>query len=279
MAQLIVTNLNDAGAGSLRQAVLDANASVGVADTIVFSGAVAGGTLTLTSGGLSLSDDVTIDGDTNGDHKADITISGNNTSQILAVGGSQTDAVLKSLTLTNGKAFVGGAIYLSGGLFSFPSLTISDTTISNCSANIGGAIYSKSNVTISNSLITNNTSNGPTGGGGGIYMKGGGLTLSNSTLDGNNALLGNGGGIALTNYSNLNLVNSTVTNNNAQAGTAATDGGGGISVNFNSTVSWKQFQQRASFCRKKWILHVHCQYICGKLFCDNSIFNQTLNGQ
>jgi hypothetical protein len=35
MATLIVTNLNDAGAGSLRAAVATANASVGVADTIV----------------------------------------------------------------------------------------------------------------------------------------------------------------------------------------------------------------------------------------------------
>src|SRR5947209_7211633 len=35
-ATITVTNANDAGAGSLRQAILDANASVGTADTIVF---------------------------------------------------------------------------------------------------------------------------------------------------------------------------------------------------------------------------------------------------
>src|SRR5262245_57698064 len=35
-AILTVTNTNDSGLGSLRQAILDSNASVGVADTIVF---------------------------------------------------------------------------------------------------------------------------------------------------------------------------------------------------------------------------------------------------
>ena len=42
MATFTVTNTADSGAGSLRQAVLDANAAAG-ADTIVFSAAFDGG--------------------------------------------------------------------------------------------------------------------------------------------------------------------------------------------------------------------------------------------
>src|SRR4051812_30828172 len=55
-----VTDLGDAGPGTLRQAVLDANAQSG-ADTIDFQAGLSG-TITLTSGQLDLTDDVTITG-------------------------------------------------------------------------------------------------------------------------------------------------------------------------------------------------------------------------
>src|SRR6266542_4437929 len=56
-----VLNLDDSGAGSLRQAVLDANALPG-ADRIAFAPGVRDGTIALTSGELSIKDDLTIDG-------------------------------------------------------------------------------------------------------------------------------------------------------------------------------------------------------------------------
>ena len=55
-----VSNLNDSGAGSLRQAVLDANAHAG-ADQIAFASGLRG-TITLTTGQLTITDSVTIDG-------------------------------------------------------------------------------------------------------------------------------------------------------------------------------------------------------------------------
>ncbi len=64
MLTFLVTNTNDSGAGSLRQAILDANAAAG-ADTIDFDTAgvfATPQTITLTSGTLVISGDLTING-------------------------------------------------------------------------------------------------------------------------------------------------------------------------------------------------------------------------
>src|SRR5262249_17766717 len=72
-----VGNLADSGPGSLRQAILDANDNLG-ADTIRFAPAARDGTLTLTSGQLSITDDLILDGP--GVHR--LTISGNDASRV-----------------------------------------------------------------------------------------------------------------------------------------------------------------------------------------------------
>ena len=59
-ASFVVTNLNDSGPGSLRQAITDANASPGH-DQITFASGLAG-TILLTSARLDISDNVTVDG-------------------------------------------------------------------------------------------------------------------------------------------------------------------------------------------------------------------------
>src|SRR5262245_31681103 len=75
-----VGNLVDNGAGSLRQAILDANALPG-ADVIDFAPAARDGTITLTSGQLSITDDLTIDGP-----GADrLAVSGNDASRVFRI--------------------------------------------------------------------------------------------------------------------------------------------------------------------------------------------------
>ena len=61
MVQFIVTNLPDSGAGSLRQAIEDANNQPGK-DEIVFEDSLSGGRIDLTSGRLEINDSVSIQG-------------------------------------------------------------------------------------------------------------------------------------------------------------------------------------------------------------------------
>jgi RTX calcium-binding nonapeptide repeat (4 copies) len=224
MANLIVTNLNDSGAGSLREKIQVANASLGVADTITFADNLQG-TIILTSGQLNLSDDVTINGNTMGGAGAEITISGNNASRIFNQSGAGTDVVLQSLTLTNGNAFLsaGGAILVAAG-----SLAISDTTLQNNTSYNGGAIRTVGTATtITNSLLTNNLAIGY---GGGIYVNSGSLNMVNSTVFANSAT-GDGGGIELGNGATVNISSSTITNNHSDTdNNYAAHFGGGIDI-------------------------------------------------
>ena len=237
MAIFTVTNTNDAGEGSLRQAVLNANGSSN-ADTIVFAAELAGQTIALTSGELVLSNDVTIDGDVNGDDKADITISGSDNDRIFKVfdqNTPSTDVDLKSLTLTNGSARGysfnqdddGGAIYMRG-----KSLDIVDCTIKDSAANYGGGglDIQTGAVRIVNSLFTGNSAGSY---GGAIRnFSGDSLSLTNSTLSGNTSA--GAGGILDLSYGTLRLDSSTVVNNTG--GSGITTGYGTTTIN-NSVVA------------------------------------------
>jgi hypothetical protein len=167
--ELDVVDATD-GLLSLREAVALANAGAD-ADTIIFDASLGGKTVTLTAGELTLTQDVTIDGDVNGDDRADITISGNDTSRVFNITGGTTDVDLLSLTLTDGNAgdYRGGAI----AAFSISTLEIEDTTIRNSTSGIGGGLsVFATDAILTNSLITGNSSS-----------QGGGVEVtSNSTL-------------------------------------------------------------------------------------------------
>lgn len=237
MAQLIVTNLNDSGAGSLRNAIATANASVGIVDTIQFADNLSG-TVVLTSGELALTDDVTITGDTTGDGRADITISGNNNSRIFHQTGIATNVNLLNLSLTAGNGSGGGgAVLVENG-----TVNIADTTIAGNHANDGGGVFlSLATATVTSSLIAYNTAgtfpDSVTSIGGGIFSTGSDLTISNTTIFANRATAF-GGGVALFG-GNTTIVNSTITGNgcNDQFYNPINDESGGIYASGNLTIT------------------------------------------
>src|SRR5262249_52893465 len=93
-----VVNLNDAGAGSLRQPVRDANATAGP-DTIRFDPGLHG-TIPLTSGQLNVTDDVNV----NGPGEDQVTVSGGHASRVFDISGAGTNVTIRDLTIADGRA-------------------------------------------------------------------------------------------------------------------------------------------------------------------------------
>ena len=215
-----VGNTNDSGSGSLRQAILDANASAG-ADAIKFS---VGGTIMLNSTLPVISDDLTIEG---GAQR--ITISGQNSVQVMFVNTGKT-LTLHNLTIENGHAFGSGA---AGGIDNSGTVNVINSTFSGNSAGLGGGIYnSGGTVNVTNSTFSGNSAN--TTYGGGINNSGGTVNVTNSTFSSNSAVTGggginNGGGI-------VNVTNSTFAGNSSAAYGGVIYGSGTVNVT-NSTFS------------------------------------------
>ncbi|MDZ8085594.1 MAG: Calx-beta domain-containing protein [Nostoc sp. DedQUE12b] len=216
----IVTNTNDSGIGSLRQALINANNDPGI-ETIIFDqtgifGDATPDTITLTSGQLNITEGVIIQG--TGANK--LTISGNNTSRIFNASASLS---IDGLKITGGNAGSSNG----GGIYSTSSVTATNSTISGNTANTsGGGIYSTSSVTATNSTISSNTANTN---GGGIYSST--TTLINSTVSSNTVKV-NGGGI----YSGGGTIsNTTIFGNTADSDNNNAGNGGGI---YRSAGTW-----------------------------------------
>lgn len=197
-ATITVTNTNDSGAGSLRQALADANDG----DTIECG---VTGIITLTTGELLVNKSITV----NGPGSGNLSIDGNRTTRVLHVSRSVT-AAIAGLTITNGTVSsdfgAGGGIYNDHAV-----LTLSDCIVSGNSATYGGGIFNEG---FSGSAT---------------------LTLNNCTVGGNwglqHAGIGSpGGGI----YNHGTSGSATVTSNSCTfSGNSATDGGGIYSVGFS----------------------------------------------
>jgi hypothetical protein len=226
-----VTSTADAGLGSLRRALN----SVCAGGTVTFSNALAGQTITLLTGPLTLGKNVTIDGSA----APGLAVSGNNADRVFIVNAGTT-ATLKNLTIKDGFGWQlaggilnngsltldhvaltqntmatnagdwwqgGGGIYNGGGA----TLNLIDSSVTNNNARwSGGGIYSFLNTTtnIVRSTISGNVSNDV---GGGIRSLGN-MTISNSTLSGNQATAWHGGAIFHTDAA-MEITNSTIANN------------------------------------------------------------------
>src|SRR5438067_6457140 len=116
---ITVTNTNDSGPGSLRQALADANDG----DTINFA---VTGTIGLTSGELLVSRSITI----SGPGAASLTVNGNATSRVFHIGSGRT-VTISGLTVTNGNAN-NQTVLDGGGIYNdHATLTLNNCTINN----------------------------------------------------------------------------------------------------------------------------------------------------
>ena len=225
LSQFSVTNLNDSGGGSLRQAIIDSNKTTGP-NEIDFAAGLSG-TITLTSGELTIAnDDVSIVGP----GQDLLSVSGNGNSRVFEVVPGVT-ASLSELTITRGRA---GSPFSSlnggGGIDNQGTMTIHACTISGNSAGFSyttsaaAASTTSARLTIDACTISGN-SNGGCGGGG--IMNDGTITITHSTLSGNSSRTDDGGGIL--NRGAMTIIDSVMTGNSArldyQGGAIANDGG------------------------------------------------------
>src|SRR5947208_3783986 len=193
-----VTNTNDSGPGSLRQALAVANDG----DTIDATGI--SGVINLTSGELLVETSVTI----NGPGADLLAVDGNMISRGFRIPVSGKTIAISGFTIRNGHAGnAGGGIDNENN----DTLMITSCTVSGNTAGLGGGMFNGGPLTIGSITVSGNSA----ANGGGIYNSGGGTaTITNSTFSGNTA--GSGGGIF--NIGTFTITNSTLSNNSASLG-------------------------------------------------------------
>jgi predicted outer membrane repeat protein len=219
---IVVTNTNDSGTGSLRDALAAANDG----DTIDATGV--SGTILLTSGELQINHNVTI----NGPGAGNLAVNSNATSRVFE--NFASNVTISGFTITNGLVIDDSG----GGILNHGGLTLSDSSILSNGVELGkinfgnggGIASSGGTLTVTNSVISNNSA--PSGGG--VYADGAVVTVSNSTINGNGA--DGGGGIA-TNNAQLTVMNSTINGNNASGNMTLAPGQGGGVLNGGGTLT------------------------------------------
>lgn len=235
-ATIVVNSTGDTsgvvGTCSLRDAITSANNNVTVlnssctsgsgSDTIEFTGL--SGEISLGSALPTVTSDISLQGP----GRDVLTINGNNSHRILHATGSAT-LTIDSLTLSNGSAFLGGAVYVRDTA----SVSINDCALTENSASKGGAVASYGYGPIMPKIdISTSTLSGNTAGfiGGAVFAyHGDQLSIESSTLSGNSS--NSGGAINAGELNNFSINNSTLSENNGG------DAGGAVFIRSSESVS------------------------------------------
>lgn len=236
-ATYTVTNVNDSGAGSLREAIAAANGTA-ANDVIAFDDSVFSSPRTIVLGGGELR--ITANGGLtiNGTGADRLTVSSfkfdqpEQRNRVFLID-EGANVVINGLSITNGggrssfQSLDGGGIYNNRA-----TLTLNAVALRGNSAQRGGALFNNvGTVNIVNSTISGNS--GSTGGGIAtfgerVFGDTTTINITNSTISGNAS---NSGGGIYYGSGEVNLVNSTVSGNVSQT---AGSGGGGVYNNNNT---------------------------------------------
>jgi len=233
-----VTNTDDAGPGSLRQAIIDANAAAG--PHVIDMSSISGSTITLAA---DLEAIVFYDVDIQG---SDVTLNGSGNRCIYSL---YNDLAIADLTITGcGGTYYSGS-YFGGGVYTLgtSNLTITGSTITGNNADVGGGVLTAGadTITIENSTISNNVASANIGG---VGSSGTSAIINDSTISGNSAGTAVGGAYFYADYGSasetISISNSTISGNSAPLGgglvltayTYDTAGSGVIEIE-NSTIS------------------------------------------
>ncbi len=214
-----VTNFDDSGPGSLRNAVQLANANLGP-DTVVFQENLL--PIGLTSGQINITESLSITGSKSGQ-----IISANNNSRLFAATTPNESIDFSSLELINGKTTANtndpscsiidgrGAAICSMGPLTLNKMRISlHITESNNSE--GGAVFANNTLEINNSLVFDNKTEG-TSKGGAVYSNGA-INITNSGFISNSTdALRSYGGALSTSSNEVTINNSSFSHNSTNS--------------------------------------------------------------
>jgi hypothetical protein len=258
LAPIAVTSLADAGPGTLRAAITNANTQQGGAIAFTVTG-----TVHLASPLPALTQSMSL----TGLGPSSLAIDGGGAVQVLNVSSGITVSI-SGVTLQNGLDTGGGgggianqgiltltscAIAgnveagsgLGGGISNSGTLTVNQCTVSNNQAggagSSGGGLFNQGTVTITNSTFSANAAIGGSvngGKGGAIFNSAPGLlTIAGSTIAGNQVTdpsgAGSAAGGAIYDLGSASIANTTLSGN-SQTGTVSGDLAGGIFVSAGS---------------------------------------------
>lgn len=227
-ATFTVTSLADSGVGSLRAAIVAANAAAG-ADTIQFQGGLQG-VISLTTGELLINDSLSIVGP----GASRITLDANNASRVFRIENpNNQDKIfsISGLKVTRGRIAGatddsgGGVFYEAGSIHA--QITLSDMVfVGNLAGRKGGAVsVSGANLTLRDVDMSNNQAEGgyqPSGGA--LFFQRGLVTIERGLFIGNSAAL-NAGAIQMSSPGTSAVIRDTLVKDNTAGHT-----GGGISA-------------------------------------------------